>query len=194
MDRTKRIPRRFDAVQDVQRSHERQLGMRTQAEQDLLLDVEARAGGGRFRGGGHLQFTLGPFHRENLASVGDATYSLRLPVPDSPTTYNSTSAGVGVVMPDAGRVVAGLFVLSGDLTAGQVRLVIRLDGVSAITLDACSCIATDTIKSSASFRVAEHELGFAFAKGQLLGLALNTAGVTPATLEGTAWVLVSLDR
>jgi hypothetical protein len=136
--------------------------------------------------------TIGPWFRENVGSGGAADYGMRLPVPDSSTTFVATGVGIEVKQGNAGRIRGGLLWTSTDRTAGTVTLGVKVNNqASAVPLTGIVINGTNLRSISALLPWND---SIPFAAGDVIEANLIVdAAWTPTTADATAILFVTYE-
>lgn len=138
-------------------------------------------------------FTFGPWYRENVGAAGDADYNMRLAVPDTQTTYNSTAIGRAVTMLDAGRIVGAMIVSSTSRTGGTVTVCVAIDN-SVTTGGVLGDVALDATYIDTVAGFAPLTGGIPFNAGSTVEPRIRAAGTfTPTTADMSVWLYAVLD-
>lgn len=134
-----------------------------------------------------VQMTLGPYFFADVA--GTASQFLLLPYFNTTTAVSLSAREVTMVK--AGRIIGMAMVADTDVTAGTIVGRASIAGVATAFAAGICALSTTQPVSCSTF--VEYEDGLAFTAGQKIGMNVNTTGMTPTTLNLTAWLTVALD-
>lgn len=143
--------------------------------------------------------TLGPFYREDVGSVGAASYSTRLATPTALGTFSSAALGYRAAM--SGVVVRGYLWSNAARSAGScyLQVVVRDGSGTATTYPLTDCVLDGAAHPESGYtrsQMASQFLaisdGIPYAAGDQIDVRFVTdAGWTPTTADMSAQIVIA---
>lgn len=127
--------------------------------------------------------TFGPFSFYNIP--GTATTGLYTAFWTGQTTFDITGDAGNIVMPRAGKVIAGVIASNAARTAGSAKLRVFVNGVQDTTIDYATLDAASTFQHAAY-----SDVGTPFGAINVVGVGVVTTGWTPTTADMWAYFTV----
>ncbi len=154
---------------------------------EVILGLPGPTGPPGDTGEAGFPMTFGPAGVGNVPATG--THPLGLLTPTTTAAFSVALSGTFEIKMDApGKIVAAGIMTNAAVTGGTAALRARKNGVS-VGVPICTLSPTN----SRAIAGKTSDLDMVFVAGDTIGIALDTSGFAPTTLEVSGWFSVVFD-